>query len=109
MHSAISDLSCYVSLFTKCGAKARGRGAREPDQAIFANLLFPYNTSLKPASKRWTPNTALESTEADSNLQNPKASIVWERTQMACKISRHALGHRLETIDGEAYLLILKH
>ena len=43
MCSAISDLSCYISLFTKCGARARGCGARETDHAILADLLFPYN------------------------------------------------------------------
>ena len=29
-------------VFTKHGAGARGCGAREPDSAILANLLFPY-------------------------------------------------------------------
>ena len=41
--SAVSDLSCYISLFTKCGARARGCGARETDHAILADLFFPYN------------------------------------------------------------------
>ena len=44
MRSIINDLSCYIIIiYLQNGTRARGHGAREPDHAILASLLFPYN------------------------------------------------------------------
>lgn len=42
MHSAIGDLSCYITIIYKLGQELRIHGVREPDHAILSNLLFPY-------------------------------------------------------------------
>ena len=42
--AGLSVISAVTSsLFTKRGARTRGCGAGEPDHAILANFLFPYN------------------------------------------------------------------
>ena len=42
MRSALSD-RCYIVIYKLWGKSERPWGAREPDHAIFTNLLFPYN------------------------------------------------------------------
>ena len=47
MCRAVSDLSCYIIIIYKTGgggARTRGSGAKEPDHALLANLLVPYNS-----------------------------------------------------------------
>ena len=41
MHSAINDLTSYISLFTKRGARTRGHGIRESLTTATANCSFP--------------------------------------------------------------------
>ena len=38
----IRTLNCYIIIIYKTWGKVTGHGAREPDRAILANLLFPY-------------------------------------------------------------------